>query len=55
MTEITPAKRRHKAPDGECRYCDEQRERGELHHPPHDASEVCQSGKRPHCTCDVCF
>ncbi len=23
--------------------------------PPHDASDRCESGKRPHCTCDVCF
>lgn len=23
--------------------------------PPHDASDRCESGKRNHCTCDVCF
>ena len=23
--------------------------------PRHKASERCESGKRPHCTCDVCF
>lgn len=23
--------------------------------PPHTASKNCESGKRPHCTCDVCF
>lgn len=23
--------------------------------PPHDASPRCESGKRNHCTCDVCF
>ena len=23
--------------------------------PPHDASPNCESGKRAHCSCDVCF
>ncbi len=23
--------------------------------PSHEASKGCQSGKRPHCTCDTCF
>lgn len=23
--------------------------------PPHDPSPRCESGKRPHCTCDICF
>jgi hypothetical protein len=23
--------------------------------PPHDPSPRCESGKRSHCTCDVCF
>jgi hypothetical protein len=23
--------------------------------PSHEASPACQSGKRPHCTCDTCF
>lgn len=23
--------------------------------PNHKASDRCESGKRPHCTCDVCF
>ncbi len=23
--------------------------------PPHDASPRCESGKRNHCTCDICF
>ena len=22
---------------------------------PHEPSPRCESGKRPHCTCDVCF
>jgi len=23
--------------------------------PRHDPSPRCESGKRPHCTCDICF
>lgn len=23
--------------------------------PPHEAAEDCKNGKRPHCTCDVCW
>ena len=23
--------------------------------PPHDASPRCESGKRPNCSCDICF
>jgi hypothetical protein len=23
--------------------------------PYHDSSPRCESGKRPHCTCDICF
>lgn len=23
--------------------------------PPHDASPRCESGRREHCTCDICF
>ncbi len=23
--------------------------------PPHKPSDRCESGKRPHCTCDICF
>lgn len=49
------AKRRHKLPHGECQYCDaERRDRSEFH-PAHDASPNCQSGQRPHCSCDACF
>lgn len=44
--------RRSEMPAGECRYCDENR--GGFH-PPHDPSPRCDSGKRPHCTCDTCF
>ncbi len=23
--------------------------------PPHKPSTYCESGKKPHCTCDACF
>lgn len=49
-----PAKR-HKAPPGECKLCDEERERRSDFHPSHDASDRCESGKRIHCSCDTCF
>ena len=47
-----PSKRRHKLPPGECNYCDG--EKGTFH-PPHDASERCESGMHAHCSCDTCF
>jgi hypothetical protein len=50
-----PTIRRHKAPEGECQSCDQLRERGEKHHPYHDASLLCESGKHNHCTCDRCW
>ena len=50
-----PTKRKHKAPEGECEYCDEERSQGSDFHPPHDASPNCESGKRAHCSCDTCF
>lgn len=28
---------------------------GDIFAPQHKASERCQSGKHPHCTCDTCF
>ena len=48
-------KRRHKAPLGECRYCDRERTAATDYHPSHDASDACQSGKHSHCSCDTCF
>jgi hypothetical protein len=47
--------RRHKALFGCCQYCDGERDRRNEFHPSHDASERCQSGKRRHCSCDICF
>lgn len=45
-------RRRHKLPPGECSYCDGVK--GDFH-PPHDASDRCESGKHNHCSCDECF
>lgn len=38
---------------GKCTYCDANRADEMM--PPHDASPRCESGKHPHCTCDICF
>jgi hypothetical protein len=48
-------RRRHKAPEGECTYCDRERATKSGFHPHHDASERCESGKHSHCSCDTCF
>jgi len=53
-------RRRHLAPPGECKSCDNVRsaarlESGSYFAPPHDASPNCKSGKHNHCTCSVCF
>jgi hypothetical protein len=37
-------------PLGECKLCEEPG----AGPPRHKASESCESGKHPHCTCDVC-
>lgn len=39
---------------GECKQCKQIREGGGFG-PHHFASSNCESGKRNHCTCDVCF
>jgi hypothetical protein len=54
-TPQAPRKRRHKVPAGECKYCDAERAEENEHHPSHDASERCESGKRNHCSCDACW
>ena len=43
------------APEGECRLCDRARETDDKMMPSHTASIVCESGRRPHCTCDKCY
>lgn len=40
-------------PEGECAYCDQHCYDEMM--PKHEASPRCESGKRPHCTCDICF
>jgi hypothetical protein len=35
-----------------CAYC--AKYAGQMH-PSHNASPMCKSGKRNHCTCDTCF
>ena len=49
------AARRHVLKRGQCPECDRERDAKNKHHPSHDASRHCESGKRPHCTCDACF
>lgn len=43
------------APKGECKLCDDMREREVTFFPPHNALLTCRSGRRNHCTCDSCF
>jgi len=38
---------------GECSYCDKWGDDPMM--PSHTASARCESGRRPHCTCDTCF
>lgn len=38
-----------------CATCANNQERGSSFFPPHQPSPRCQSGGRPHCTCDACF
>lgn len=53
--------RRGFAPKGECKTCDDEKGMREAFpnrhsaYPSHDPSPNCESGKKPHCTCDVCF
>ena len=42
-------------PPGECAECDGYRAQNIRMFPSHTPSERCESGKRPHCTCDACF
>lgn len=51
---------RHRAPEGECAYCDARRAEGSTFHPSHDPSPLCRNAaagrpSEPHCTCDACF
>ena len=40
-------------PVGQCSYCDQYGDDPMM--PSHTPSSRCESGKRPHCTCDTCF
>jgi hypothetical protein len=46
-------KHRHRRPRGECAHCDQYGDDPMMPH--HEASKRCESGKRPHCTCDICY
>ncbi|MDB4261341.1 hypothetical protein N9878_00600 [bacterium] len=38
-----------------CEYCKKMKKEGITFYPSHKPSSACQSGGRPHCTCDACF
>ena len=39
----------------DCAYCESERDKENTFFPSHWPSSMCESGKRPHCTCDRCF
>lgn len=45
--------RRYILSGGQCVTCSQHMASEMM--PPHDASPKCESGKRNHCSCDVCF
>lgn len=53
MRRPDPPPRRRIVTEQACRTCAELAQGG--FGPSHDASPRCESGKRPHCTCDICF
>jgi hypothetical protein len=36
-----------------CKYCEEHKFDRDM--PAHEPSSACESGKKPHCTCDACY
>lgn len=38
-----------------CPTCEREKAAGNAFFPRHEASRRCESGKRPHCSCDTCF
>ena len=48
-----PTERRYILPAGLCVTCTQHLASEMM--PPHDASPRCESGKRNHCSCDICF
>lgn len=49
------AQSKRQRPLGECAECDRYRAEGISMFPSHTPSSFCESGKHPHCTCDMCF
>jgi len=47
------ANARRALPKGQCAFCDKHRNSPMM--PSHFASNRCESGKHPHCTCNICF
>jgi hypothetical protein len=45
--------RAYRMPPGVCAFCDEHATDQMM--PGHSASDLCESGQRNHCTCDICF
>jgi len=41
--------------DPDCPACQRRASGEDPHGPRHQPSDRCESGKRPHCTCDTCY
>ena len=50
---MTPGKYPPENPD--CAECRKYSEEKITFHPRHTPSSYCESGKRPHCTCPICW
>lgn len=53
VVSVPKAKRRSNVDD--CVTCERERAAGNSFHPPHDASPICHSGGKSHCSCGTCF
>jgi hypothetical protein len=55
QTRLTPERNEPALPRivADCAYCKDHADDPMM--PPHKASSACQSGNRPHCTCDACY
>lgn len=38
-----------------CKFCDRMKTQQSNFFPPHRPNPTCESGEKPHCTCDGCF
>lgn len=45
----------HKPAHPDCAECLKYAEEKISFHPRHEPSRYCESGKRPHCTCPICW